>query len=100
MRRGSLSAGPAEAAARVVVLDDGDSVAVAAGPLRAGAVVQAAGRDVTLVDDVPFGHKVALVPIAEGAQVLKYGEVIGVATQAIPAGSHVHVHNLVSARLP
>ena len=38
---------------------------------------------------VPFGHKVALRPIAAGEAVVA----IGVATEPIPAGAHVHVHN-------
>lgn len=42
---------------------------------------------------VPFGHKVALRPIAEGAAVVKYGVAIGIATAPIAAGDHVHVHN-------
>lgn len=42
---------------------------------------------------VPFGHKVALRPIAAGEAVVKYGVAIGVATESIPAGAHVHVHN-------
>jgi hypothetical protein len=46
-----------------------------------------------LLAAVPFGHKVALRPIAEGEAVVKYGVKIGVATQPIPAGGHVHVHN-------
>ncbi|MBI3525311.1 MAG: UxaA family hydrolase [Betaproteobacteria bacterium] len=42
---------------------------------------------------IPFGHKVAVADIAAGKPVLKYGVVIGHATQDIPAGEHVHVHN-------
>lgn len=42
---------------------------------------------------VPFGHKVALRPIAEGEAVVKYGVPIGTATAPIAAGDHVHVHN-------
>lgn len=39
------------------------------------------------------GHKLARSPIPEGAAVVKFGQVIGFATEAIPAGAHVHVHN-------
>jgi len=41
---------------------------------------------------------VALSDIAAGAPLVKYGETIGVATQAIRAGEHVHLHNLASVR--
>ena len=46
-----------------------------------------------LAGPVPFGHKVALRSIAAGEAVVKYGVVIGVATEPIPEGAHVHVHN-------
>lgn len=47
-----------------------------------------------IAPDVPFGHKVALCDIKEGAPVVKYGVVIGTARAAIGKGEHVHVHNL------
>ena len=47
-------------------------------------------------DSIPAGHKFALVPIAKGEFVLKYGEIIGRATQAIQPGDWVHTHNLRS----
>ena len=43
---------------------------------------------------IASGHKVALVAIARGADILKYGHVIGVATQNIAPGDHVHLHNV------
>jgi altronate hydrolase len=45
-------------------------------------------------DAVPAGHKIALKPMACGEPVLKYGQVIGVASRDIQAGEHVHVHNV------
>lgn len=53
---------------------------------------------VTVHEPVPFGHKVAVEPIACGARIIKYGEEIGVATQNIDRGDYVHVHNLDSMR--
>jgi len=43
-----------------------------------------------LRDRVPQGHKVALVDVAVGAPVLRYGIPIGYALKDIPAGSWVH----------
>lgn len=48
----------------------------------------------TSLADVPAAHKVALVPISAGEPVLRYGQIIGFATQAIEPGEHVHTHNL------
>ena len=49
-------------------------------------------------EDIPYGHKFALRDIAEGEQITKYGEEIGVATRDIAVGAYVHVHNLDSMR--
>ena len=43
------------------------------------------------------GHKYAAGPIPAGAEVIKYGQVIGIAREDIPAGAHVHTHNMRSA---
>ena len=53
---------------------------------------------VSATEAIPFGHKIALRKIRSKTKVLKYGEVIGTATQNISAGSHVHVHNIKSTR--
>lgn len=47
-------------------------------------------------EQIPAGHKVALEPIKEGEFVIKYGEIIGRATQDIQPGQWVHTHNLRS----
>lgn len=43
---------------------------------------------------VPMAHKVAVRSIAKGEPVIKYGMPIGTATEDIPEGAHVHVHNM------
>lgn len=52
---------------------------------------------VSLVRPVLRGHKFALAPIAAGQAVTKFGFPIGLASQAIGPGEHVHSHNLVTA---
>ena len=58
------------------------------------------GKPVTVhvVDPISFGHKFAVRDIRKGDKIVKYGETIGLATQDIQAGRHVHVHILVSGR--
>ena len=46
--------------------------------------------------EIPFAHKIALKDIGEGEQILKLGAVIGIASSAIPEGTHAHVHNILS----
>lgn len=69
-----------------------DDVGIARRDLAAGESLAPLG--LVCAGPVPAGHKVALHDIAEGAAVRRYGQVIGMATQAISAGAHVHVHNL------
>ncbi|QUC03564.1 UxaA family hydrolase [Atopobium sp. oral taxon 416] len=71
-----------------------DSVAVALKPLRAGETVQLDGTTVQVKQDIPQGHKIALVPIKSGQDVIKYGVVIGRATEDIQPGYWVHTHNM------
>jgi altronate dehydratase small subunit len=47
---------------------------------------------------VPYGHKFALIEITAGQDVIKYGEVIGRASQNILPGDHTHIHNIESKR--
>ena len=47
-------------------------------------------------NEIPFGHKIALVDIKKGSDVFKYGHVIGKATSDIKKGELVHTHNLAS----
>ncbi|MHB1712333.1 MAG: UxaA family hydrolase [Acidimicrobiales bacterium] len=83
--------------------EDGDAVAVAVRDVEPGtgslAVLGAdSRRQITVAESIPLGHKIALVDLAEGAQVVEYGEPIGLASQGIKAGELVHVHNIRSTK--
>jgi altronate hydrolase len=79
---------------RAVRIHPDDNVAVAVEPLHEGSEVAVDGARVVLVEDVPAGHKLALAPLAQGDAVVKYGFVIGEATQDVPAGGWIHSQNL------
>lgn len=84
---------------KFIVMKPGDNTAVALTDLPAGeAISPGEGASVTLAGPVGFGHKFALCEIAAGAEVTKYGNVIGLASETIAAGAHVHVHNVESIR--
>ena len=53
---------------------------------------------VKVIGDVPFGHKIAVVQIGKGENIVKYGETIGRANSDIAKGEYVHVHNLDALR--
>jgi altronate hydrolase len=76
--------------ARTLVLNPQDNIAVALGNLDPGVETR---EGVRIVKRVPKGHKYALRPIAAGAAVVKFGQIIGFAKSAIEPGDWVHEHN-------
>ena len=88
-----------------VVHDEHDSVGVVvvegvrAGQELSGWVMD---QDKTIkakaLADIPIGHKLALVDMAEGETVIKYGHDIGRTVAPIKAGEHAHVHNIKTKR--
>ncbi|MFC2248385.1 UxaA family hydrolase [Labrys portucalensis] len=75
--------------ARTLRLNAKDNVLVAIDVIEPGAVVE----NVAALQRVPKGHKIAVAPIGEGEPIVKFGQIIGFASQAIVPGSHVHSHN-------
>lgn len=71
---------------QTVRLSDADNVVTALSALAPG--------EAGATQLIPRGHKMAADPIARGAPVVKYAQVIGYAHEDIPAGAHVHTHNL------
>jgi altronate hydrolase len=79
---------------RAILLRGEDNVAVAARPIPRGAVLDFGGRAVEVREPIALGHKVALADIDADAPIRKYGQIIGFASRAIPAGAWVHEHNV------
>jgi altronate hydrolase len=71
-----------------------DNIAVAARNLAADQQLEHNGTVLTLARRVGLGHKFTLRPIKKGEAIYKYGQIIGFAGEDIPAGGHVHVHNV------
>jgi altronate dehydratase small subunit len=87
---------------RALIMHPNDNVATAVEEILAGEEVSVpmAGIVLTLrtVELIPFGFKVALQDIPQGAVIRKYGETIGRAGMAIAKGGMVHIHNLEGTR--
>jgi altronate dehydratase len=79
---------------RYVVVDDIDNVATVVEMLKKGEVIEVGPKTITLLRDIPEGHKFALSRIPKGEYIVKYGEWIGRATAEILVGDHAHVHNV------
>jgi altronate hydrolase len=72
-----------------------DNIVIAREGLSFGTQVLEEG--ITCRSDIPAGHKVATARISSSNKVLRYGEIIGIATADIEPGEHVHTHNLTTA---
>jgi hypothetical protein len=54
------------------------------------------GHDIVFTQEIAIGHKVAARDIRAGEKVYKCGVPIGSAKEKVPAGGHIHLHNLKS----
>lgn len=81
---------------KLLLIQPNDNVAVALEALEKGTVCTAGDQTITLQDDIPPAHKVALRDLEPGDQVIKYGLSIGHATKAVKKGGHVHIHNVIT----
>jgi len=80
-----------------------DMVAVAVRDVAVGTAEYASldsgtRRPIEVLEPIKLGHKVALVDIAQGAEVIEYGQRVAIAIANIAVGELVHVHNVRSAR--
>lgn len=91
---------------KAVQIDERDNVATATSDVEEGEAVEVLSPEGVAImkpdasDPIPFGHKLALVDLGMGDNVVKYGEIIGVASRQISAGEWVHTHNVESATVP
>ena len=72
-----------------VRLDASDNVVTATRALEAGTAVE----DTTTTGLIPSGHKIATTAIPKGAEIRKYAQLIGYASDNIAPGDHVHTQN-------
>lgn len=75
-------------------INPADSVIVCLRAMKAGETVSADGKVITLLQDVPAGHKVLLEDKNEGEDIIKYGYPIGHAKKNLKAGEWVNENNL------
>lgn len=73
-----------------------DTVALATAELKKGHTVTIDGEVITLLDDIPNAHKIALKDFAEGEAIKKYDNIIGYASKPIKKGEWIHSHNEVT----
>ena len=89
-------------AKRALIMHPKDNVATTVEEIQPGDQVQVSRggevRTLTAIEAIPFGFKITLEEIPQGAIITKYGETIGKAGRAIARGALVHIHNLEGTR--
>jgi altronate dehydratase small subunit len=87
---------------KVWIIAAGDNVGTVVGDEAPAGVelpiIGAGEGEVRLAAPIPHGHKVALRALPAGAEMIKYGVVIGRLVKPVIVGEHVHTHNLESMR--
>lgn len=90
---------------KAILMNSKDNVATAIDDIEAGAPVSVISTEGKVVKEVEakapiaLGHKLAVCGIEPKERIVKYGAVIGEASQKIIQGDHVHVHNVESLRI-
>ena len=84
---------------KVLILDVRDNIAVCLVDMAQGETIEQDELQITTLNTIPRGHKIATRPIAKGEGIIKYGERMGHAIEPIAIGEHVHVHNILGDRL-
>ena len=75
-------------------INPADSVVVCLSAKKKGDIVEVDGRQITLNQDTPAGHKVLIKDVTKGENIIKYGYPIGHALQDMKAGDWVNENNL------
>jgi LDH2 family malate/lactate/ureidoglycolate dehydrogenase len=90
----------------ILLQPDDDVAAVLEAVTRDGVIAVTLGTsgktvsELTVRQEIPFGHKVAIRDVVKGKPVHRYGFPIGIATIDIKPGEHVHSHNMRSTLSP
>ncbi|PSL46894.1 altronate dehydratase small subunit [Salsuginibacillus halophilus] len=82
----------------VINPDDNTGTVIKADVTKGTELEIGGGEKVKVLQDIPYGHKIAVKDISTGDTILKYGLSIGSAIEDIPVGDHIHVHNIESNR--
>ena len=76
----------------VLRLNSDDNVVVVLSDMQKDTRI--ASEDISSIDSIAAGHKMASAFIKKGEPIRKYGQIIGFAASDINAGEHVHSHNV------
>ena len=82
-----------------IIMNPDDNCATVLEDISKGSQIQLREISISINQNIPLGHKIALTDIRKGELVKKYGQAIGIATEDIKKGDWIHTHNLTSQYL-
>ncbi|MBR1808733.1 MAG: altronate dehydratase [Paludibacteraceae bacterium] len=78
----------------ILRINPADNVVVAILPQHQGDVIQIDGKQITVLENVPAGHKILITDLKQGENIIKYGFPIGHAKEDKKAGSWMNENNI------
>ena len=84
---------------KYIILHSKDNCATSLKNIPQGIQIKFLEETIVIAQEIQMGHKFALNNINIGDKIIKYGEIIGIATVDIKKGEWIHTHNIKSANL-
>lgn len=84
----------------LILLHPDDNIASLTRSVEGAATLAINGTTIPVPKPLGLGHKIAITDLSPGDKIIKWGAPIGSTTEAIPLGTHVHLHNMKSDYLP
>lgn len=81
---------------KFIIMNPEDNCATSLADIPKNEIIQINGNGIKINHEIPMGHKFALKNINQGDKIIKYGQIIGVATEDINVGDWIHIHNIKS----
>ncbi|MFW9940886.1 MAG: UxaA family hydrolase [Candidatus Thorarchaeota archaeon] len=84
---------------KYIIIDSKDNCATALEDILQDTKIELKDKIIKLNHNISLGHKFAINDIEKEDYVIKYGEIIGIATESIGEGDWIHTHNIKSTYL-
>jgi len=84
---------------KYIIIDSKDNCATALEDIPQDTKINLRDKSFKIHHRIPLGHKFAITNIGKEDYIIKYGEIIGIATEKINEGDWIHTHNIKSTYL-
>ena len=85
---------------KLICIHPSDNVLIVRNKIIPGDKELIDGKEIVFNQSIGFGHKIARRKIKMGEKIIKYNVPIGSATEDLPIGTHLHLHNMKSDYIP